>query len=396
MNRRQLMMLSSMALTLRRGSGQSQQTPTGATGDSPEKFLLKDYRPASIYRVPKTGITKAKYPVVDVHCHGARPVGQLDEMVKVMDAVGLEKTVIFTGANTVERLAEARQIYSKYPSRFDLWCSFDLTGADQPGFGPNAVKALEDCHRAGAMGVGEISDKGWGFRSGGGFGRGGARGGSGGARGPSAAPATPGPHAGDARMDSLWEKCAQLGMPVNIHVSDPIWSYQPMDLHNDGLMNGYTWRIDETQPGILGHNALIESLERAVQKHPKTVFIACHLANLDYDLTRLGQMFDRHPNLYADISARFAETAPIPRFVNQFFQKYPDRVLYGTDMAYTQRMFSTTFRILESNDEHFYERDLNFNFDYHWPLNGFGLPDPVLKKVYRDNALRAFQQARQV
>ena len=69
-------------------------------------------------------------------------------------------------------------------------------------------------------------------------------------------------------------------------------------------------------------------------------------------------------------------------------------MLYGTDMAYNQKMFSATFRILESRDEHFYERELNFNFDYHWPLYGFALPDAVLKKVYRDNALRAFRQAR--
>jgi len=163
-------------------------------------------------------------------------------------------------------------------------------------------------------------------------------------------------------MDILWDKCAQLGMPANLHMSDPIWSYQPMDKTNDGLMNGYTWTI-RPAPGLLLHNELIEVMDRAVGKHPKMIFIACHLANLDYDLTRLGQMFDRHPNLYADISARFAETAPIPRFVSQFFHKYPDRVLYGTDMAYNQRMFSTTFRILESNDEHFYERDLNFNFE---------------------------------
>jgi predicted TIM-barrel fold metal-dependent hydrolase len=371
MNRRQLMMSSTMALAMRRLTGQTQPAP-----DSPENFRLKDYHPRSIYRVPKTDIKRAKFPIVDVHCHGARPVAQLDEMVKVMDAVGVEKTVIFTGANSADRLTETRQIYSKYPNRFDLWCSFDLTG-------PNAVQALEDCHRAGAVGVGEISDKGFGFRSGRPN------------RGSSGPPPTPGPHADDPRMDSLWDKCAQLGLPVNIHVSDPIWSYQPMDLHNDGLMNGYTWRIDDKQPGILGHDGLIESLERAAQKHRKTVFIACHLANLDYDLTRLGQMFERNPNLYADISARFAETAPIPRFVNQFLQKYPDRVLYGTDMAYTQRMFSTTFRILESQDEHFYEQDLNFNFDYHWPLYGLALPDPVLKKLYRDNALRAFRQARQ-
>ena len=284
------------------------------------------------------------------------------------------------------------KIYSKYPGRFEMWCSFDLSGNDQPGFGPNAVKALEDCHRAGAMGVGEVSDKGRGFASRP-FGFGGSKK-SGGPRPAQRPPQPPGPHADDPRMDALWDKCAQLGMPINIHVSDPIWSYKPMDLTNDGLMNGYTWRIDDSQPGLLGHDGLIESLAHACEKHRKTVFIACHLANLDYDLTRLGQTFERHPNLYADISARFAETAPIPKFVSQFFRKYPDRVVYGTDMAYNQRMFRTTFRILETNDEHFYERDLNFNFDYHWPLNGFGLPDGILKKVYRDNALKAFKQAR--
>jgi hypothetical protein len=309
-----------------------------------------------------------------------------------MDAAGIEKAVIFTGTNSAEKFAEVRRTYAKYPGRFDLWCGFDFTGADQPGFGPNAVKALEACHHEGATGVGEISDKGWGYRAmTPRVGRGGA--GSGGP-GPRPAPTSAGPHPDDPRMDSLWDKCAQLGMPINIHMSDPIWSYEPMDNTNDGYMNGYTWRIDDKVPGILGHNGLLESLERTLEKHRKTVFIACHLANLDYDLTRLGQMFDRHPNLYADISARFAETAPIPRFVNQFFRKYPDRVLYGTDMPYTQRMFSTTFRILESNDEHFYERDLYFNFDYHWPLHGIGLPDALLKKVYRENALKAFAQAR--
>ena len=192
-------------------------------------------------------------------------------------------------------------------------------------------------------------------------------------------------------MDALFERCAQLGMPVNIHVSDPIWAYQPMDRTNDGLMNGYTWRIDDKQPGILGHNGLIESLERAVRKHPKTMFIACHLANLDYDLTRLGQMFDRNPNLYVDIGARFEELGPIPRTVNRFFQKYPDRVLYGTDYTYNQGMFSASFRLLETEDEHFYDATLH---SYHWSLYGAGLPDDVLRKLYRDNAVAVFRRAR--
>jgi len=393
MNRRQWMMLSGTAATARPGIPQA-PVPTAGGPQTPDKVLLKEYRPKSIYRIPKTDIKKAKYPIIDVHCHGARPVGQLGEWVKTMDAAGVEKAVIFTGANSGERFSEVRQVYAKYPGRFELWCGFDLSGSGEPGFGPNAVKALEECHRLGAAGVGEVSDKGWGFASRPAGAARGSDGAGGGAQSRGTAPRTAGPHADDPRMDALWDKCAQLGMPVNIHVSDPIWAYEPMDNTNDGLMNGYTWRIDDKQPGILGHNGLIESLERACQKHRKTVFIACHLANLDYDLTRLGQLFDRHSNLYADISARFAETAPIPRFVNQFLRKYPDRVLYGTDMPYTQRIFSTTFRILESNDEHFYERDLYFNFDYHWPMHGFGLTDALLKKIYRENALKAFKQAR--
>jgi predicted TIM-barrel fold metal-dependent hydrolase len=135
---------------------------------------------------------------------------------------------------------------------------------------------------------------------------------------------------------------------------------------------------------------MIDILERTVAKHRKTTFIACHFANLDYDLARLGEVFERNPNLYADISARYAETGPIPRFATHFYEKYADRLVYGTDMGMDKSMYRVTFRILESLDEHFYEID---QFDYHWALNGFGLSDEVLKKVYRENAqkLRAAQ-----
>ena len=101
-------------------------------------------------------------------------------------------------------------------------------------------------------------------------------------------------------------------------------------------------------------------------------------------------MLDRNPNLYADIGARYAETACIPRFVSQFFSKYGDRILYGTDMGYDQEMYRTTFRILETADEHFYI----FQHQYHWCASGFNLSDTLLKRIYRENALDAFARAR--
>jgi predicted TIM-barrel fold metal-dependent hydrolase len=381
MNRRQWMMFAGAAAVMRPGSALARQAPSPANEPeiSPEKLLLKDYRPRSIYKVPKTEVTKAKYPAIDVHFHAewVRSPQHLDEMVKLMDEAGVEKSVTFVRTGSPEKFSATSQLFSKYPDRFDLWCGFDLSGCDQPGFGPNAVKALEECHRRGALGVGEIGDKGTGIWS---------------------APKGSGLHLDDPRLDPLFDKCARLGMPINIHVSDPIWAYEPMDNTNDGLMNCYTWRIT-TGPGVLGHDELIEGLERAVKKHPRTTFIACHIANLEYDLTRLGQMLDRNPNLYVDLGARFAEMSPIARFAAQFIQRYSDRVLYGTDMAYTRPMFRATFRILETLDEHFYEWDPELqattgSFAYHWPLYGLGLPDDILKKVYGDNARKVFRMAR--
>jgi hypothetical protein len=75
-----------------------------------------------------------------------------------MDTVGVERTAIFTGAANPERFAEDCQPYVKDPGRFDLFCSYGLTGTEQPGFGADAVTALEKCHRLGVPGVGEISD----------------------------------------------------------------------------------------------------------------------------------------------------------------------------------------------------------------------------------------------
>jgi hypothetical protein len=397
-NRRQMMKLPGVAWLCRFGSAQAQRAGEAVPADStqvlPDQLRLKDYRPKSVYKIPETEIKKAKYPIIDIHHHArAKTPEDVDAMVKIMDAVGVETTVAFSGIGPT--FDETYRLYSKYPKRFQVWCGLNMADVDQPGFGPATVKELERCSKVGAVGVGEITDKGMGI--GGQFGGPpnwqGTRPGGGGGSGPRGGPAKKGLHPDEPRMDPIWQKCAELGLPVNLHISDPYWSYLPQDKHNDGLMNGFSWRLDN-KPGIMGHDDLIKSLDTTLKRHPKTVFIACHLANLDYDLTRLSQMLERSPNLFVDISARFAETAAIPRFAAQFIKKHANRVTYGTDMPYTQQIFSTTFRVMESFDEHFYEQDLFFNFNYHWPMHGFGLPDDVLKKVYRETALGAFRQAR--
>ena len=335
-----------------------------SSGQNINDLKLKSYRPVSIYKIPVTNVAKAKYPVIDMHTHVyGRNDQSITQWIKAMDACGIEKSIVFTGA-TGARFDSLVKMYSKYGNRFELWCGFDNTGYDKPGYGPEAVLELERCFKAGAKGVGELMFKGKGI------------------------PATSSVKSimlpDDPREDLLFEKCAELGLPVNIHISEDKWMYERIDSTNDGLLNAASWEV-KMENGAKSHEEMLTRLENTLKKHPKTTFVAAHLANCCADLSVLGNFFDKYPNLFADISARYGEIAPIPKFVHDFIEKYQDRIVYGTDMSFNERIYRVTFRILETADEHFYEIGL---FNYHWPLYGLALSDKSLKKLYRDNALR--------
>jgi uncharacterized protein len=329
------------------------------------QLLLKNFRPISVYAIPVTIPGNAKFPVIDMHSHAyATNAQELANWVKTMDEMGITETIILTGMAGAQ-FDSLVEVYGKYPNRFELWCGFDYTGYDKPGFGPAAVKELERCFKKGAKGVGELGDKGEGELY------------------SKPVPAY-GMHIDDARMKPLLQKCAELRMPINIHEAESYWMYLKSDSTNDGLMNAATWKVD-LKPGMLDHDQLIQSLENAVRDNPKTLFIACHFANCDYDLSKAGKLLEKYPNLYLDIAARYAETANIPRYMKQFYSKYQDRLLYGTDMGMNKHIYQVTFRVLETLDEHFYETEL---FGYHWAMNGFGLSDSILKKLYKSNAIK--------
>ncbi|BBE20205.1 hypothetical protein AQPE_4396 [Aquipluma nitroreducens] len=334
---------------------QAQQRQMRASGLQ-DSLLLKDYRPQTIFKNPKTLIKRAKYLAIDMHMHA--PVGgNLDSIAIVqlrnMDEAGVQKTILFCGiGKTFDKYAA---VYGKYADRFELWCGLDLTGS-----GPSTIAELERCVKLGASGVGEISDKGKGL------------------------PGSPGMHIDDPRMDPVLEKLADLKLPINLHIGDPRWMYEPMDEHNDLLFESYYYRLDN-QKDIPDLTEMVTTMERALKKHPRTTFIACHFMNQTYDLDQLGRMFDKYPNLYADVSQREAYVAAIPRFAKQFMEKYADRLLYGTDQSYNLSMYRNTFRIWETLDEHFYAWDVS---NTPWPLSGLGLSDATLKKFYRENALK--------
>lgn len=333
-------------------------------------LLLKNYKPVSIYKIPQATISKASLPVIDMYSHDyADTQKDIDTWVKTMDRMGIEKTIPLT-YKTGKGFDSVVEKYSRYPKRFELWCGFDYTGYGTKGWEQKAVAELVRCYKKGAKGVGEPGDKGEGELY-------------------SQPTSGLGIHLDNPHLKPLFEKCATLKMPVNIHVGEDRWMYETADSTNDGMPNAVQWQVDMNKPGKLNHDQLIASMENAVKQNPKTIFIACHFANCCSNLKQLGSLLDKYSNLYADIAARFGEISPVPRYAAAFIIKYQDRLLYGTDNGIDEKMYKATFRILETADEHFYAIDL---FNYHWPLYGLYLPKEVLTKLYKTNVINLFKK----
>lgn len=333
-----------------------------------DQVLVKDYAPRSSVIAPETFIPKAKFPVIDIHLHhypgqveGTRPKEALAEWVKTMDEVGIEKSVILTVATGSQFDMMVDFYLNSHPDRFQLFCGIEKKDIDKPDFPERAVKELERCYGLGARGVGEVTDKGYGITG-----------------DPRLAP-NERMHIDDVRLDPFWRKCAELRIPVNLHLADHPSSWQPPDVFQERtpIFQQFNQYGSEGVP----YDKLLEYLPRLLAKHRDTTFIACHLANLGNDLQRLGKLLDAHSNFFLDISARDYEVGRQPRAAAKFLVRYSDRVLFGTDMGMDKGMYQAWWRLLESADEHMPGRSW-------WRYYGLELPEDVLLKLYRENALK--------
>jgi predicted TIM-barrel fold metal-dependent hydrolase len=189
----------------------------------------------------------------------------------------------------------------------------------------------------------------------------------------------------DKRLDPVWEKCGDLGIPILVHSADPPSFWKPMDENNE------RWLELKLRPGRKRSDTdpapwetIIGEQHDIIRKHPNTTFIAAHMGWFPNDLAKLSQLLDEMPNMNVEIGAVIAELGRQPRNAKKFFEKYQDRVLFGKD-SYQTAEYPTYFRVLETDDEYFpyYKR-------YHafWRMYGLDLSDEVLKKLSYKNALR--------
>lgn len=339
--------------------------PGVSAGPGPmDGILVRDYAPRWSVVTKETFIPKAKYPAVDCHIHvvGKTP-DEVAEWVRTMDEVGIDTSMVLTGA-TGEAFDNLVDILpKKYPGRFLLYCGIEKTDIDKPDFPERAVKELERCYKMGACGVGEVSDKGFGITGG-------------------EVPREKRLHPDDPRLDQFWEKCAELKMPVNLHVADHPSCWTPLDVFQERTPDYQ--HFNQLGKDVPSYDELINKRNRMLEKHPDTIYIACHLGNQGHDLEKLSQAMDKYPNMYLDTSARDYEIGRTPRASAKFITKYQHRILFGTDQGREKSMFQIHWRLLESDDECITGR-------VGWKYYGLALPAPVLESIYRGTARKIFK-----
>ncbi len=339
-----------------------------------QNLRLVDYDPDPQLVTKETYVPRSRYTAIDVHNHLRRIVDRgpqfIDSYVRKMDECNVQAIVDLDGGWGENLEKHLKVLKELHPDRFYIYARVDWSRIDEPDFSANAVEELERGVEKGVQGLKISKRLGLGAKF---------------ADGTYVPVDTP-------KMDPVWEKCGELGIPVEIHTSDPVAFFTTFDEHNERyeeLVDNQDWMFNK--PEYYGKDELLTQRNNVIERHPDTVIIGAHFGNLPENLARVGEWLDKYPNFYVDVDARLSELGRQPYSSRRFIIKYQDRIMFGTDgnaMGQPiEDMYRIHWRFLETDDEYF-DIQKSHKFQARWRVYGLYLPDDVLKKVYQTNALK--------
>ena len=337
------------------------------SGATAQEMTVEAYEPKSTLVVPENPITKSKYPFVDVHSHHWRAPEMTEadvaKLIREMDDMNMAVAVNLSGRGGELLQAAIKNMSDRAPGRFIQFANINFDKIDEPNFGENAAAQLEQDVKNGAKGLKIFKNLGMFTRY---------------ANGDRV-------RTDDPRLDPIWAKCAELGIPVLIHTGEPSPFYDPHDETNERWLELKMFPRRKRPPGQFPTwEQQMEEQHNVFRKHKNTIFINAHLGWMGNDLDRLGKLLDEMPNMYTELGAVLAELGRQPRQARAFLIKYQDRVLMGKD-SWNPEEYHVYFRTFETSDEYFkYYRKRHA----HWRIYGLNLPDETLKHIYYKNALK--------
>lgn len=317
-------------------------------------------------------------PVIDFHTHLGRWLSNtgkwmeadIGRLLDLMDSCNITSLVNLDGRWGTELEANLDRYDRSYPGRFFSFCHVDWRLLDKRDGPDQIVKSLHRSVELGARGLKVWKDLGLTVE----------------ARGRRILP-------DDPLLAPMWEAAGELGVPVLIHVADPVAFFHPVNRYNERVEE--LLRVPKTSRHDGGREAfrmLIDSLEHVIASHPKTTVVGAHATYVE-NLAWVSDMLKRYPNYFIDIAAQAPGLGRQPRSARALCMKYPNRILFGTDIfPVALSAYHTYFRMLETNDEAFPYSDHAAPPSGRWPIYGLDLPPDVLEYIYRNNAARLLHE----
>jgi predicted TIM-barrel fold metal-dependent hydrolase len=361
-----------------------------------EDLLLKDFRPRSMLHVAETRVETPRFPVIDVHTHmtfvtrsekgvamgeETTPLTTPEKALEVMDRKGVRAMLNLTGGIGKGLENNVAEWDRAHPGRFYTCVQPRFEALLEPDYPQRQADEIEAAAQSGARGLKILKTLGLYLRE----------------------EITEGPlvKVDDPRFDPMWEACAAHDLPVAIHVADPEAFFLPIDCTNerwDELGNHPDWSFHGRD--FPSFREIMEARDRLYARHPRTQFLSLHLGHDAENLAFVAESLDRFPNMTVELGARIGELGRQPRTAAKFFDRYQDRILFGTDavpppagdatpqQVFKDELYEIYYRFLETEDEYFDYAPAPVPPQGRWRIYGIGLPEGILKKVYHDNAVR--------
>ncbi len=339
-------------------------------------MLLENFRPQPKLVTRITPIERPRFPAFDAHNHLGGAMGgdwerrPVSELLDLLDQCGVTRFVDLDGG-WGEDILNAHLDYFKAaaPERFLVFGGVDWAQWAEKGdtFPEWAAGRLRIQKERGAQGLKIWKAFGLHIKD----------------------------HAGrlvpvdDPRLDPLWETAGELGLPVVLHVADPVAFFDPLDETNERWEELHAhpdWHFPS--PPYPPFLTIVGSLANLVERHPHTNFIGAHVGCYAEDLAWVGSRLDRCPNFFVDIAARLGELGRQPYAARRFFIEHADRILFGSDMGPDPDAYRVIYRFLETGDEYFNYNAGPLPQQGRWHVCGVHLPEDVLEKIYFRNAER--------
>ena len=254
--------------------------------------------------------------IIDAHTHVLPQYADL--AVRVMGQAGVDYSITLEWHDGFgQTLRDHLAVFGRYPGRFKVFGNVDFRQINEPDFGSKAAAQMEKDVDAGMCGLKIYKALGLDYRQENGeFWR-----------------------VNDPRLDPIWAKAGELGIPILVHTADPTFFWHPVNDDNfwNGVLYGeYAW-WSYYRKGFPSMDELLSERNDVIARHPKTTFICPHIGSKSESLDAAADDLDRFPNLFYDLSARvpiLGLSGSHSERSRAFFIRYQDRILFGTDSIY--------------------------------------------------------------